>query len=106
MTEIFLERKKNGQIQELISNMRLILSYTVQLVIPNVCTTHTLTHKHINRKGKNYIPPIYFVCRGYNKIGISQPRVIIYINFVELASPMLHAKFQDHRTSGSGEEDF
>ena len=38
MTEIFLERKKNGQIQELISNMWLILCYTVQLVIPNVCT--------------------------------------------------------------------
>ena len=32
--------------------------------------------------------------------------MIIYINFVELESPMLHAKFQDHRTSGSGEEDF
>ena len=41
-----------------------------------------------------------------NEIGQSQPRVIIYINFVELESPMLHAKFQDHRTSGSGEEDF
>ena len=39
-------------------------------------------------------------------VGQSQPRVIIYINFVELESPMLHAKFQDHRTSGSGEEDF
>ena len=38
VTEIILERKKNGQIQELISNMRLILSYTLQLVIPNVCT--------------------------------------------------------------------
>ena len=32
--------------------------------------------------------------------------VIIFINFVELESPMLHAKFQDRRTSGSGEEDF
>ena len=32
--------------------------------------------------------------------------VIIYINFVALESQMLHAKFQDHRTSGSGEEDF
>ena len=30
----------------------------------------------------------------------------MYINFVELESPMLHVKFQDHRTSGSGEEDF
>ena len=32
--------------------------------------------------------------------------VIIYTNFVELRSPMLHAKYQDHRTSGSGDEDF
>ena len=32
--------------------------------------------------------------------------VTIYTNFVELESLMLHTKFQDHRTSGSGEEDF
>ena len=32
--------------------------------------------------------------------------VIIYINFVELESQMLHAMFQVHRTSGSGEEGF
>ena len=32
--------------------------------------------------------------------------VIIYICVVELESPMLHAKFQDHRTSGSGEKIF
>ena len=36
------------------------------------------------------------------KIGQGQPRVTIYINFVELESPMLHAKVQDHRTSDSG----
>ena len=33
-----LERKKNGQIKGLISNMWLILLYTVQLVIPDFCT--------------------------------------------------------------------
>ena len=32
--------------------------------------------------------------------------VIFYINFVKLESPMLHAKFQDHRTNGSGKKDF
>ena len=37
-----------------------------------------------------------------NKIGQGQPKVIIYINIVELESLMLHAKF----TSGSEEEDF
>ena len=40
------------------------------------------------------------------KIGQGQPRVVIYINFVELESPMIHAKFQDHKTSGSGEDLF
>ena len=36
-----------------------------------------------------------------SNIGQGQPRVNIHINFVELDSPMLHAKFQDHRPSGS-----
>ena len=40
------------------------------------------------------------------KIGQDQPRVIIYINFVELESPILHVKSQDHRTSGSGEKHY
>ena len=31
-------------------------------------------------------------------MGLGQPRVIIHINFVELESPMVNAKFQDHRT--------
>ena len=29
------------------------------------------------------------------------PRFIIYINFAELESPMLQAKFQDHRRRSS-----
>ena len=32
--------------------------------------------------------------------------VIIYIYFVELESPFIHAKFQYQRISGSGKEDF
>ena len=31
---------------------------------------------------------------------------MIYVNFVELLSLMLHAKFQNHRPSGFGKEDF
>ena len=41
-----------------------------------------------------------------SKVDQGQPRVIVYIKVVELESPMLHAKFQAHWTSGSGEEDF
>ena len=40
------------------------------------------------------------------KKGQGHPRVMIYIDFVELHCLMLHAKFQNHRPSGSGEEDF
>ena len=48
-----------------------------------------------------------FTIYGHDrKIGQGQPRVTIYINFVELESPMKPAKFQDHRAFGSGEEDF
>ena len=31
---------------------------------------------------------------------------LVYINFVELRCLTLHAKFQNHRPSGSGEENF
>ena len=40
------------------------------------------------------------------KKGQGHPRVMIYIIFVELHCLMLHAKFQNHRPSGYGEEDF
>ena len=40
------------------------------------------------------------------RIGQDQPSVTIYTNFVEIESPMLHTKFQYHRTSGSGEKIF
>ena len=41
-----------------------------------------------------------------HKIGQGHPKVMIYIYFAELLSLMLHAKFQNHRPSGSGEKDF
>ena len=40
-----------------------------------------------------------------SEIGQGHPSVMIYTNFVDLRSLMLHAKFQNHRPSGS-EEDF
>ena len=36
--KFLLERKKTGQIKRMISRRRLILSYTIQQVIPNICT--------------------------------------------------------------------
>ena len=46
------------------------------------------------------------LCWPCHKIGQGHPKVVIYINFVELLSKMPHAKFQNHRPSGSGEENF
>ena len=45
------------------------------------------------------------LCWPCRKIGQGHPRVMIYTNFVELDCLMLHAKFQNHRPSRSGEED-
>ena len=42
----------------------------------------------------------------YVDLAVKKVKVMIYINFVELHCLMLHAKFQNHRPSGSGEEDF
>ena len=39
-------------------------------------------------------------------MGQGQLRVIIYKNFVELENILLHAKFHDHRTISSVDEDF
>ena len=89
--------------------MRLILSYTVQLVIPNVCTkfqnpksssfreifdrkkVNKHARTHTNRKGKNYIPPIYFVCRGYNYHFYSR-EILQYIARTCLRNPALKTK--------------
>ena len=46
------------------------------------------------------------LCWPCHKIGHGHPKAMIYINFVELLSLMLHAKFQNRRPSGSGEEFF
>ena len=40
------------------------------------------------------------------KIGQGHPRVMIYINYDGLASPMLHTKFRGNQPTGSGEADF
>ena len=39
-------------------------------------------------------------------MGQGHPRVMIYKNFTKLYCLMLHAKFQNHRPSGSGEKRF
>ena len=46
------------------------------------------------------------LCWPCHKIGEGHLKVMIYINFVELLSLVLHAKFQNLRPSCSGEEDF
>ena len=43
------------------------------------------------------------LCRPCCKIGQGQPRVMIYTNLVVLHTPMLHAKFQNHRPPDSKE---
>ena len=38
VTENLIGEKENGQMMKMVSSRRLILSYTIQQVIPNICT--------------------------------------------------------------------
>ena len=38
LTKYFIGEKKDSQIKGMINMMMLILSYTIQVVVPNVCT--------------------------------------------------------------------
>ena len=87
--KFWLERKKKGQIKGMVSRRKLSLSYTMQQVIPNICTkfqnprcsssweisdrkkVYTHTHTHCYGKGKNYIPLIFFAYWGYNYLILS-----------------------------------
>ena len=46
------------------------------------------------------------LCCPCHTIDQGHPKVMIYITFIELHSLMFDAKFQYHRPSGSGDEDF
>ena len=46
-----------------------------------------------------------FIC-SREEIRKDQPKVIFCAIMVVLGYPMLHTKFQGHRSTGSGEEDF
>ena len=87
------------------SNFSVLLVYTSPDGVPIGISFNQRTNGPVNAH-LIYGPT---VSTKTSKIGQGQPRVIIYINFVELEPPMLHAKFQDHRNninSCSGEEDF
>ena len=73
------------------------MTYSLHLVYSNQSTNGHVNAHLISRPTVSTKP---------NKIGQGQPSVTIYIKFVELESPMIHAKFQDYRNSGSGGEDF
>ena len=66
-----------------------------------VSFTHLIAFYHFSPF--KYISDLSCPC---HKIGQGYRRIMIYITFVELYCLVLHAKFQDHRPSGSGEEDF
>ena len=60
--------------------------------------------------GEAVLTGTYNICFGSKirkpcgKIGQGHPRVMIYINFVDLHSLMPHAKFQNHRPPGYEED--
>ena len=104
----------------MISRRRLILSYTIQQIIPNICTkfqnprfnssweifdekkvythTHQHTHKHCYWKDKNYIP-LYTLYTGGIKIkGWISSSSLILVYTIHLPTVHLCAKFKPSRS--------
>ena len=71
----------------------------LQLIITKLCTNFkTLSqildgkkvnrqiYKHSARNGKNNIPPIYFVCRGYNEAAVANVAAVAIVNNAVVAA--------------------
>ena len=60
----------------------------LSMILQDIKETKRYGHKNVSDTRsdsvKTVYPPTNTVCGGYNKIGHGQPRVIIYIKFVEL----------------------
>ena len=93
-----MERKNNGQIKGLISNLWLADSFihrtpllpnfvqnfkTLSQVVPEKSLTEKVNrqkYKHCDRKIKNNIPPMYFVCRVYNDAAVANVAAVAGVN--------------------------
>ena len=75
--------------------------YTPREARQGTSSSNQRTNDAINAHSKSGICDLILLCP---KIGQVHPRVMIYTNVVELHCLMLQAKFQNHRPSGSGEE--
>ena len=72
-----------------VPNFKILSQVVSERSLTEFFFTDRQMHKHPYGKGKNYIPPIYFVYRGYNYNGQE--------------STMLHTKFPANQPAGSGE---
>ena len=56
----------NLSLPSFVPNFKILSQIVPEKFLMEKQFTHRQTHKHCYRKGKNYIPPIYFVYQGYD----------------------------------------
>ena len=61
---------------------------TLSQVVPEKSSTEKVNsqiNKHCDRKGKNNLPPIYFVCRVNNDAAVANVAAVVVVNNVVVA---------------------
>ena len=100
------KRKKKGQIKGLISHMWLILLYTVQPVIPDVCTKFQNPRSSSSWEIFDENFHIYYLERlKKEKIekGKNKSRHLGFVLVTHLVVPILYTKFKDSGSNRSWE---
>ena len=60
----------------------------IRQVVPEKSLTEKVNrqiYKHCDRKGKHFIPPIYFVCRGYKDAAVANVAAVAVVNNIVLS---------------------
>ena len=63
---LFFVTQYNSSLSSFVPNFRILTQVVAEKSLTEKKLTNRQTNKHNYRKGKNYIPPIYFI-PGYNK---------------------------------------
>ena len=107
--KVLLERKKNGQIKWMISNSMLILFYTIQQVIPNICTKFQNPRHSSSWEIFDTNFPMYYIgvrdgkkekWKKMVKINLS---ILVFCPTIYLATLKVFKKFEDSGSHRSRE---
>ena len=94
-----LERKKTEQIKRMVSSRKLILSYTIQQVIPNICTKFQNPRCSCSWEIADTVFPMYWSERWKKGKWLKKAKnnltILVFFPTIYLATLKVYTKFED-----------